>query len=304
MVKSIRIGTRDSTLALWQAKAVADVLYAITESTEIVPVKSKGDLDLQTPLHQMGGTGIFTKVLDEILLSGKIDIAVHSLKDYPTVMPAGIKLAAVLPREDYRDILVLKNSADFLTSDTGLVATGSIRRRAQWLNKYPGHQLTNLRGNVQTRLQKLQNNDWNGAVFAKAGLLRLGLVPDNAIELDWMIPAPAQGVVAITCRADDHNLFELLQKINHRESWDTSLFERQFLNTLEGGCSAPIGALAKKTPDGYDFCGGVFSLDGKKKVVIEESYPSENPVKLGARAAEVVRQKGGNLLMKEIRETL
>ncbi len=301
---SIRIGTRDSKLALWQAEAVAKNLNNIGVQTQIVPVKSRGDLDLKTPLHQMGGTGLFTKVLDDILLQGDIDIAVHSLKDYPTVSPQGIALAAVLPREDHRDLLVYKENTDFLSLDEAVIATGSIRRRAQWLNKYPTHELTNLRGNVQTRMQKLQDNPWHGAVFAKAGLLRMDMIPDSAMELDWMIPAPAQGVVGITCKSMDFDLIDTLHSINHQKSWDTSMMERAFLNTLEGGCSAPIGALAIKNSGGYDFRGGVFSLDGKHSVVIERHYTGDDPTKLGKDAANEVLAKGGIAIMKDIRENL
>lgn len=301
---NIRIGTRDSKLALWQAEAVAKALNNIGVQTEIVPVKSRGDLDLKTPLHQMGGTGLFTKVLDDILLQGDIDIAVHSLKDYPTVSPHGITLAAVLPREDHRDLLVYKDNTDFLSWDEAVIATGSIRRRAQWLNKYPTHELTNLRGNVQTRMQKLHDNEWHGAVFAKAGLLRMNMIPDTAMELDWMIPAPAQGVVGITSKSTDFELIDTLHSINHQKSWDTSMMERAFLNTLEGGCSAPIGALAIKNNGGYDFRGGVFSLDGKQSVVIERHFTGEDPVQLGRDAANEVLRQGGVAIMNEIRENL
>ncbi|MCH8545821.1 MAG: hydroxymethylbilane synthase [Cryomorphaceae bacterium] len=300
----IRIGTRDSKLALWQAEAVAAALNNVGLQTEIVPVKSRGDLDLKTPLHQMGGTGLFTKVLDDILLQDGIDIAVHSLKDYPTVSPDGITMAAVLPREDHRDLLVYKNNLDFLSLEAAVIATGSIRRRAQWLHKYPTHKLTNLRGNVQTRMQKLYDNHWHGAIFAKAGLLRMDMIPDDALELDWMIPAPAQGVVGIACKSDNVDLIETLSAINHQSSWETSMIERAFLNTLEGGCSAPIGALAIKDSDGFQFRGGVFSLDGKQSVGIERHLSGEDPVKLGREAANEVLQKGGNAIMMDIRENL
>jgi hydroxymethylbilane synthase len=302
MDKLIRIGTRDSKLALWQAEAVAAELRARNIECVIVPVKSQGDIDLKTPLHQMGGTGIFTKVLDDSLLRGEVDIAVHSLKDYPTVAPEGIKPGGVLPREDYRDLLVYKNDLSFLEKQKALIATGSIRRKAQWLNRYPGHDHTNLRGNVQTRLQKLSDNEWNGAIFAKAGLLRLGIIPENSIELEWMIPAPAQGVVGIMCRTADRETYDVLQNINHKESWNTSIMERQFLNTLEGGCSAPIGALAIKTESGYHFKGGVFSLDGSQKVTIEDIFEGSSPKELGHAAALRVLENGGKALMKEIRE--
>lgn len=299
---SLRIGTRDSKLAIWQAETVAKELANIGIRTEIIALKSHGDLDLKTPLHLMGGTGLFTKVLDDVLIAEKIDIAVHSLKDYPTVPPQGITIAAVLEREEYQDILVHKGNTDFLQSPSATIATGSIRRRAQWLHKHPQHQLTNLRGNVITRLEKLHHNDWQGAVFAKAGLKRLNLIPENHIELNWMIPAPAQGVVGITCRENDTQTQDILQKINHLDSWETSVIERKFLNTLEGGCSAPIGALAVKTQDGYSFKGGIFSLDGHKASVIEKFFTFEEPQLIGEKAAQEVLIRDGSEIMKEIRE--
>jgi hydroxymethylbilane synthase len=298
----LRVGTRDSKLALWQAEAVANELRRVGIESEIVPLKSQGDLDLKTPLHLMGGTGLFTKVLDEVLLNNSVDIAVHSLKDYPTVAPEGIRIAAVMEREEYQDILVYKDSLDFLENTQAIIATGSIRRKAQWLHRYPKHELTNLRGNVITRLEKLHNNNWHGAVFAKAGLKRLNLIPENHLQLDWMIPAPAQGVVGITCRTNDHQTFDILQKINHTESWETSIIERKFLNTLEGGCSAPIGALAKKTSSGFEFTGGVFRLDGSQAARIETTFNYGNPEDLGREAAEKVLEMGGREIMKEIRE--
>ncbi len=302
---NIRIGTRDSKLALWQAHAVSDELNTIGFATTIVPVKSKGDLDLQTPLHQMGGTGLFTKVLDDTLLKGDIDIAVHSLKDYPTVSPKGIVIAAVLPRENHRDVLVHKGDASSLANIEGaIIATGSIRRRAQWLNKYPKHILTNLRGNVQTRMEKLHNNEWHGAIFAKAGLLRMNMVPKDAEDLNWMIPAPAQGVVGVACHSDALELQSILKQINHQPSWETSLLERAFLNTLEGGCSAPIGALATHSENGFAFRGGVFSIDGSSSAVVEKTLKGKSPESLGKSAAEYVLAHGGQDIMQSIRENL
>lgn len=298
----LRIGTRDSKLALWQAEAVANELRQIGVESQIVPLKSQGDLDLKTPLHLMGGTGLFTKVLDEVLLNNSVDIAVHSLKDYPTVAPEGICIAAVMEREEHQDILVYKDSLDFLENTHAIIATGSIRRKAQWLYRYPKHELTNLRGNVITRLEKLNTHNWNGAVFAKAGLKRLHLIPENHLQLDWMIPAPAQGVVGIACRSNDHKTFDILQKINHTESWETSVVERTFLNTLEGGCSAPIGALAQKTPNGFAFTGGVFRLNGSHAARIETTFHQGNLEEMGREAAEKVLEVGGREIMKEIRE--
>ena len=198
MQKTIRIGTRDSQLAMWQANKVRKQLEELEYKCEIVPIKSTGDLVLDKPLYELGITGIFTKNLDIAMLNGDIDIAVHSLKDVPTVLPEGIIQAAVLKRANYNDILVLKDNEEFFGQPNGVIATGSLRRKAQWLNRYPTHEVVGLRGNVNTRLEKLENNDWDGAVFAAAGLERLGKRPEGAINLSWMIPAPAQGAIMIT----------------------------------------------------------------------------------------------------------
>ena len=177
MNKVIRIGTRDSQLALWQAHTVENQLQALGYKTQIVPVKSVGDLKLDTPLYELGITGIFTKTLDVAMLNNTVDIAVHSLKDVPTALPKGIVQAAVLKRASTLDILVTKEVVDYKMPLT--IATGSLRRKAQWLHKYPTHTVVDLRGNVNTRLQKLQDNSWQGAIFAKAGLERIDVLPSR-----------------------------------------------------------------------------------------------------------------------------
>lgn len=197
MSKIIRIGTRDSELALWQANTVKSKLEALGYETALIPVKSAGDLVLDKPLYELGITGIFTKTLDVAMLNGDIDIAVHSMKDVPTALPQGIVQAAVLERGNYLDILAFKDNEEFLASRNAIIATGSLRRKAQWLNRYPTHTIVELRGNVNSRMQKLRNNDWNGAIFAAAGLDRIGLEHENTIGLTWMVPAPAQGAIMI-----------------------------------------------------------------------------------------------------------
>ena len=176
MSKIIRIGTRDSQLAMWQAKTVQIQLENLGHKTVLVPVKSTGDLVLDKPLYELGITGIFTKTLDIAMLNGSIDIAVHSLKDVPTILPKGIVQAAVLKRGNVNDTLVFKKNEEFLSAKDAIIATGSLRRRAQWLNRYPTHTVVGLRGNVNSRLQKLEDNeDWNAAIFAGAGIGRLDL---------------------------------------------------------------------------------------------------------------------------------
>ena len=305
MSKIIRIGTRDSELALWQAHTVEKKLNDLGYKTQIIAVKSQGDLLLDKPLYELGITGIFTKTLDIAMINGQVDIAVHSMKDVPTALPIGIVQAAVLERANTLDILVHKGNLNFL-QQKGTIATGSLRRQAQWWNKYPNHTVVDLRGNVNTRMQKLQESDWHGAVFAAAGLERINLKPENYINLDWMIPAPAQGAMLVVAMANDDFTKEAVAQLNDIETEICTHIERQFLKTLEGGCTAPIGALAtyNEKEDVIQFRGVLFSIDGKEKIEIEKSVPVEQWKKLGYESAQEILQNGGTLLMKKIKETL
>jgi hydroxymethylbilane synthase len=303
MSKTIRIGTRDSELALWQAHTVQKKLNDLGYTTEIVAVKSQGDIILDKPLYELGITGIFTKTLDIAMLNGQVDIAVHSMKDVPTALPVGIVQAAVLERANTLDILVHKGNLDFLKSN-GIIATGSLRRQAQWLNKHPNHAVVDLRGNVNTRMQKLHDNDWNGAVFAAAGLERINLKPENYIDLDWMVPAPAQGAMVVVAMENDAFCKEALSKLNHKETEICTHIEREFLKTLEGGCTAPIGALATFTSDKIDFEGVLFSLDGKEKHTIKKSCTFDSYKNFGKKCAEEILNNGGSALMEGIRRDL
>lgn len=306
MSKVIRIGTRDSELALWQANTVASALNGLGVKTEIVAVKSEGDLVLDKPLYEMGITGIFTKTLDIAMLQGKVDIAVHSMKDVPTALPQGIVQAAVLKRASALDILLHKGSLSFLEEQEATVATGSLRRKAQWLHRYPKHNLVDLRGNVNTRMQKLQDNDWNAAVFASAGLDRIGKKPANSIDLDWMIPAPAQGAMVVVALADDEFTLQTLRSLNDFEAEMTTHIERQFLRTLEGGCSAPIGAYASynEKEDTIRLQGVLLSLDGTEKYDYDKTVSIEEWKKIGFFAAKEILDNGGADLMERLRSQL
>ena len=297
--KTLRIGTRDSQLALLQAQKVGDLLEASHLKTQLVATKSAGDLNLTQPIYAMGIQGVFTKALDIALLENRIDLAVHSLKDVPTQLPEGIVLVAVLERESSLDVLVQNHKADLQKAST--IATGSLRRKAQWLHRYPHHQVVNLRGNVQTRMDKLFSSDWEGAVFAKAGLERVELLGSHSQELKWMIPAPAQGAIGVVCRANDTELIELLKKINHQPTRECVDIEREFLRILEGGCSAPIGALAILVQDKIQFKGGVFSLDGQIAATTSKEVQMADGKNLAAQAAEEVLSKGGHQIMRTIK---
>ena len=303
--KIIRIGTRDSELALWQAHTVEKKLNDLGCKTEIIAVKSEGDILLDKPLYELGITGIFTKTLDIAMINGQVDIAVHSMKDVPTALPIGIVQAAVLERANTLDILVHKGNLDFLENN-GTIATGSLRRQAQWLHKYPTHTVVDLRGNVNTRMQKLQDNDWNGAVFAAAGLERINLKPTDFIDLDWMVPAPAQGAMVIVAMAKDDFCKEAVSELNDLETDICTYIERQFLKKLEGGCTAPIGALAtfNEVDDSISFKGILLSIDGKQKIEISKVVPLEEWKKLGYHSAEEILENGGTELMKNIKDSL
>ncbi|POS03041.1 hydroxymethylbilane synthase [Flavobacterium croceum DSM 17960] len=303
--KTIRIGTRDSELALWQAKTVEKQLNDLGCKTEIVAVKSQGDIILDKPLYELGITGIFTKTLDIALLQHEIDIAVHSMKDVPTALPHHIVQVAVLERANTKDILVYKEGLDFLNNE-GTIATGSLRRQAQWLHKYPQHNVVDLRGNVNTRLQKLNDSNWNGAVFAAAGLERLNLKPQTNIELDWMIPAPAQGAMVVVAHVDNIEIVDTVSQLNHIETEICTHIERQFLRTLEGGCTAPIGAIASynEQEDVIIFTGVLLSIDGKQKIEVEKKVAVSEWKKLGFNTAQEILNNGGTELMANIKKQL
>jgi hydroxymethylbilane synthase len=299
----LKIGTRDSPLALWQAEKVKNLLAANGIETELVFIKSKGDLNTSLPLHQLGTVGVFTKALDEALLSGEIDIAVHSCKDLPTDEPRGIHYAAYLRRDAHLDILVTKNEESNIPEGEIHIATGSIRRKAQWKNRFPNHRIDNIRGNVNTRLGKLNDNsNWFGAIFAMAGLQRLEMNDLNIIRLDWMIPAPAQGVIAACCRENDTETEKLLRIVNHRETEITSLVERQFLNVLEGGCSAPIGAFARIEDGEIHFEGVLLDEAGTKKIPQKGACPLNDFEDFGKHMAEEVLARGGEEIIQELKK--
>jgi len=213
MSTTLRIGTRDSALALWQAEKVKCALEESGTACEIVPIKSEGDLNLTTPIYQMGLTGVFTKTLDSALLSNHIDLAVHSLKDVPTLLAEGLTLSAILKRANPQDVLVKGNN-----DHSNTIATGSLRRKAQWLNRYPKDQVIGLRGNVQTRLNKVAEQPVKGGVFAAAGLERLGLDALQIEPLPWMIPAPAQGAIAVATRMQDEKAITTSKSLNDEDT--------------------------------------------------------------------------------------
>ena len=300
MKRRLKIGTRESQLANWQASLVQTFLKENGFDSELIFIKSEGDKDLITPLYEIGVQGIFTKTLDAALLNNRIDLAVHSMKDVPTKLATGISQAAVLKRASYKDILVFKGDKNYIESELNniqhpisndqfsslTVATSSIRRKAQWLNRYPNDKIENLRGNVNTRLKKLKENNWNGAIFAAAGLERINLRPENSIDLNWMLPAPAQGAITISCRENDNFCLSACSHLNDKATQICTKIERDFLRTLLGGCSTPISALAVLENDKIIFKGNVCSVEGKEKFDITKEVAIENADDLGTNSAE------------------
>lgn len=305
-------------MAVWQATQVQELLRQHNFTSELVYIKSEGDIDLQTPLYEMGVQGIFTKSLDIALLNNKIDIAVHSMKDVPVQLAKGIVQAAVLERASYKDLLVCRDQLSVISDQLGFqngewlsllpitghrsltIATSSIRRKAQWLHRYPNHRIENLRGNVNTRLRKVEESNWNGAIFAAAGLERINLRPENSVELDWMLPAPAQGAIMVVCREGDDLCLHACNNFHDEDTALCTKIERDFLKKLLGGCSTPISALAQITNDEVMFKGNILSVDGQEKAEIEKKVNKNNALLLGTEAAEEILKNGGQKLIDGI----
>ena len=299
----IRIGTRNSPLAMWQAKEVEQKLQNLGYETSLVPVLSSGDKNLNQPLYSLGITGVFTKDLDIALLNNEIDIAVHSLKDVPTLLPQNIEISAVLERDFPQDVLVRKSSSKNKNLAELKIATSSLRRRAFWLEQFPETEFSDIRGNVQTRLKKLEEGDFDATLFSLAGIKRMEMKLDFEF-LDFMISAPSQGVVAIASRIDDVETRKILQKINHKETQICVEIERNFLRTLEGGCTAPIGAIAKFDEGKIKFEGKLNALDGAKTLNLVEEFEYNHSENFGEKFAKIILEKGGKEMMEEIKKEI
>ena len=302
-MKKLKIGTRNSPLALWQAYEVESKLKTLGFETEIVPIISSGDKNLNQPLYALGITGVFTKDLDIALLNKEIDIAVHSLKDVPTQLPYNIQISAVLERDFPEDVLVRNDDSEPLDIEVLKIATSSLRRRAFWLNEFPETEFTDIRGNVQTRLKKLDDGIADATIFSLAGIKRMNL--DITYEqIPFLLQAPSQGVVAIASLSDNDKLNERLKTISHKETEICVTIEREFLKTLEGGCTAPIGAKAEMLDGQIRFIGRLCSLDGKNCIETDEIFDWNDSENFGEKIALKVLENGGKELMEEIRKSL
>ena len=302
-MNKLKIGTRNSPLALWQAQEVESKLKTLGFETEIVPIISSGDKNLNQPLYALGITGVFTKDLDIALLNKEIDIAVHSLKDVPTQLPYNIQISAVLERDFPEDVLVRNDDSEPLDIEVLKIATSSLRRRAFWLKEFPETEFADIRGNVQTRLKKLDDGIADATIFSLAGIKRMNL--DITYEqIPFLLQAPSQGVVAIASLSDNDKLNERLKTISHKETEICVTIEREFLKTLEGGCTAPIGAKAEMLDGQIRFIGRLCSLDGKNCIETDEIFDWNDSENFGEKIALKVLENGGKELMEEIRKSL
>jgi len=307
MKNTIKIGTRGSQLALYQANLTKKLLLErFPEATvEIIIIKTKGDKILDVALSKIGDKGLFTKELETALLENEVDIAVHSLKDLPTTLPEGLKLGAVLERGEFRDALVSKDGRK-LTELTGrdVIATSSLRRQAGLLRQNKNFKIVDIRGNVETRLRKMEEGYCDAMIMAAAGLQRLNLgnYISEIIEPEVIIPATSQGVIAIESRVDDSRIDYFLKEINHPATWIAIETERGFLRKIEGGCQVPVGCFTKIDRDSITITGFVAAIDGSEYLSDTEIGFSKNAELTGVKLAEKLIAKGASRILEDIRK--
>jgi hydroxymethylbilane synthase len=302
----LRIGTRGSALALWQANHVADRIRALPDAPEVrlVRIRTEGDRVLDSPLSAVEGKSFFTKEIEHALLDGEVDLAVHSLKDLATVMPAGLALGAVLEREDPRDVLLSRNGEDLEQLPAGSrVGTSSLRRRALVARWRPDLELRDLRGNVPTRIEKLLAGDFDAIILAAAGVLRLDLENHVSAYLspERMPPAVAQGAIAVQVRAGDESTLDCIRALDHANTHRAVVAERALLRRLEGGCQIPVGALAVTDGGRLSIAATICSLDGRRAVDGRREARAEQGEETGRSLAEELLGKGGEEILAEIR---
>ena len=300
------IGTRGSKLALWQSKWVESSLRQAHEQLEIDLriIHTTGDKILDTALSNIGDKGLFTKEIEQQLSHGNIDLAVHSLKDLPTILPEGLSIAVVTAREDPADVLISKNSLTLEQLPKGaVVLTGSLRRRAQLLHRRSDLHIRDVRGNVPTRLRKLDESDAQAVIMAAAGLKRLGLHDRITQRLDPVdfLPACGQGALAIEIRSDDKKIAALIRLLNDAETRITTTAERVVLAELEGGCQIPIGAYAELQNSNLLLRAMIADLAGTKLITAQAAGPAEDPEKLGRQVARKLLDMGGNEILTQVR---
>ena len=302
MPSPFRLGTRGSPLALWQAHHVADRLRPLLDDrpTELVRIETDGDRDQATALSAMGGFGVFTKAIQNALIGHRADVAVHSLKDLPTLPEDRLTLAAVPPRGPTGDAFVSTKYRRFDDlPDGATVGTSSLRRRAQLLNHRPDLKLIDLRGNVDTRLRKLDEQNLDAIVLAEAGLVRLGLA-DRIVEIldpDWMLPAVGQGAIGLECRANDADSRDVVAGVTDPPTWSRVLAERAMLEALGGGCLVPIGATSRYEDGVLTVRGAVLSADGRRRIVGTHTGPGDTPLAVGQELAAILLGEGAGEIL-------
>ncbi len=298
------IGTRGSALAQWQARHVADLLKSRDPSihTELQIIRTTGDKVLDVPLAKIGGKGLFTKEIEEALLDGSIHIAVHSMKDLPTELPPGLRLGAILKREDPRDAFVSRDGAMLSElGPTARIGTSSLRRRAFLLNRHPHLDIVPIRGNVDTRLRKVQSENLAGVILACAGMQRMGFASHitTCLDPEEMIPAIGQGALGIELPEKDGELAPLITELNHPETAACVLVERAFLLRMGGGCQVPLAAHAVWSDGSVHTRTAVVHPEGSPLMAAQESSHSSD-IAVGSRLADVLIQRGADRVMREI----
>ena len=303
-MKVLRIGTRGSLLAKWQAEYVRKQMFqAAGVEGEIVIIKTSGDKLQQSALTQIGGKGIFIKELEDALLQESIDIAVHSVKDIPTEMQRGLSFPAICRRDDVRDCLVSNNGATLPSLRQGArVGTGSLRRQAQLRHLRPDLDVRDLRGNVDTRLRKVESGEYDAVILAKAGLDRLGCNHriSEILSPDVCMPAVGQGAIGVECRADDAQASEVLEKLDHAETRTAIIAERTLLSVLQGGCQVPLGAWARIERGELVLDACVCSIDGAQYVKQRATAPPDQARSLGERMAQLLIDAGARDILEEV----
>lgn len=307
MAKEIVIGTRDSALAMWQTNWVADNLKRLNPeyTFKIVSMKTQGDKILDVALAKIGDKGLFTKELEVAMLNREIDLAVHSMKDLPTVLPEGLVIGAICERFDPRDVLVARNGMTLADMPQGAkIGTSSLRRCAQLLNYRPDFNLVDLRGNLNTRMAKLDRENMDGIILAAAGIERLGWGDriTERIPFEVSLPAVGQGSIGIEIRGEDEEVFNVVQKLNHPASEFSIKAERAMLKKLEGGCQIPIGALGLVEEGRLTLQGLVAGLDGKELIRDSVSGKAEEAAALGQDLADKLIAMGADRILMAVRQ--
>jgi hydroxymethylbilane synthase len=297
----LRLGTRKSKLALWQANFVKEKLEALGCKVELVPITTTGDKILDAPLAKIGGKGLFVKEIENALLAGEIDLAVHSLKDVPITIPEGLTLSAITEREEPYDVLISRNGEKLEELPSGaVVGTSSLRRQVQIKRRRRDLKVEILRGNVDTRLRKLKEGLYDAIVLAYAGVKRMGLSGEISQVLEDFIPAVGQGSLAIETRAEDERVINFVKVLNHKESWLRAVCERAFLRELQGGCQVPIGAYAWIEGDRIKIRGFISDLEGERFLEGYEEGGLQEAEEVGKRLAQRLLREGGEEILKVI----